>query len=104
MAYYAVGYPFDTLKSRLQTDSLLLPRYRGPFHCLLSALREKKGLRELYSGLSVCLMRAVPGSAVQFIVFELVSSTLYGLSRLSHAMKNHLTLDLKYLVDADYVH
>lgn len=68
---FQLSFPFDTIKSKLQTDSLVSPRYRGSFHCLQKVL-EECSILELYHGVSMCLLRAIPGGAVEFFVFELV--------------------------------
>ncbi|GJP50604.1 hypothetical protein CLOM_g9752 [Closterium sp. NIES-68] len=70
MAYYLLGFPFDTIKTRLQTDSLTHPRYRSSFHCTWHMLRHEASFLDLYRGVSACLARAIPGCAVQFFVFE----------------------------------
>ncbi|CAI7777675.1 unnamed protein product [Closterium sp. NIES-53] len=70
MAYYLIGFPFDTIKTRLQTDSLTHPRYRNSLHCAWHVLRHEASFSDLYRGVSACLARAIPGCAVQFFVFE----------------------------------
>ena len=85
-----VGYPFDTIKSRLQTDSLVLPRFKGPFHAVMRILRDEGSAKELYRGLTVCLVRAIPGSAAQFIVFEVVRSLLTALVSLHQTVSPHM--------------
>eukprot|EP00850_Spirogloea_muscicola_P012109 SM000077S21583 [mRNA] locus=s77:298802:299717:- [translate_table: standard] len=90
MAYYAVSYPFDTVKSRLQTDSLSVPRYRGPVHVVQQLLQDQGSMRELYRGLPACLFRAVPGSAIQFVVFELVCALLAAAAHIHASIKPHL--------------
>lgn len=76
------SYPFDTVKSKIQTDSLIQPRYKNSVHCFQRTLREKGGWKELYKGLSLCLLRAIPGSAVQFIVFEIVCGAMTSLRQM----------------------
>lgn len=73
------GYPFDALKTRVQTDSLTLPRYRNSLQAAVMAFRGE-GLSDLYQGLPACLSRAVPGSAVKVIVFELCLAMLTALA------------------------
>eukprot|EP00271_Cylindrocystis_brebissonii_P017964 TRINITY_DN4898_c0_g1_i1.p1 TRINITY_DN4898_c0_g1~~TRINITY_DN4898_c0_g1_i1.p1 ORF type:complete len:255 (+),score=44.21 TRINITY_DN4898_c0_g1_i1:456-1220(+) len=90
MAYFSVSYPFDTMKSRLQTDSLSLPRFKGPFHAFIRIWEDEGSLRELYRGLSVCLVRAIPGSAAQFIVFELVYTFLSAMAHVHQKLAPHL--------------
>ncbi|GAQ79652.1 Mitochondrial substrate carrier family protein [Klebsormidium nitens] len=77
MAYYTVNYPLDAIKTRLQTDSLIQPKYRGSADCVWKVTQHELGFFELYRGLSMCLARAIPGCAVQFFVFELVFRTFF---------------------------
>ena len=65
-----VNFPLDTIKTRLQTDSLSNPKYRSSAHCVWKVTQQECTFFELYRGLSLCLARAIPGSAVQFFVFE----------------------------------
>eukprot|EP00897_Mesotaenium_endlicherianum_P008282 jgi/Mesen1/7482/ME000039S06697 len=90
MAYYSVGFPFDTIKTRMQTDSLTHPRYRSFIHAGLQVLHEEGSWRELYRGLSACLLRAIPGSAVQFIMFEIVASVLTAMVTFHSSVKPHM--------------
>lgn len=60
----------DVIKTRMQTDSLTNPRYRGVVHCARTLVAEE-GFRSLFRGLSPCLVRAFPANAVAFYVFEL---------------------------------
>eukprot|EP00899_Mesostigma_viride_P017245 jgi/Mesvir1/25521/Mv01771-RA.1 len=84
IAYFTAGMPFDTVKSCVQTDSLEAPRYKGALHCAACILREE-GVRHFYRGLSMCLMRAIPGFATQFFVYELVFTLL----TTSHPWSHH---------------
>jgi hypothetical protein len=42
-----VEYPFDTVKVRLQTQSLSKPKYTGPLDCITQTIREH-GVKDLY--------------------------------------------------------
>lgn len=90
MAYFAVGYPFDTVKSRLQTDSLTSPRFKGPLHAVMRILQDEGSILELYRGLSVCLIRAIPGSAAQFVVFEVIYSLLSAMATIHQTIGPHM--------------
>jgi hypothetical protein len=59
----------DVIKTRMQADSLHNPRYRGVAHCASLIVREE-GLRNMFRGLSPCLLRAFPANAAAFYVFE----------------------------------
>eukprot|EP00128_Syssomonas_multiformis_P014277 Colp12_sorted_trinity150504_noHs@10216 len=67
--YWITQFPIDAVKTRLQTDSLSNPRYKGTLDCLRVTLREE-GLRGLFRGLSPCLVRAFPANAAAFAAFE----------------------------------
>ncbi|KAH9261705.1 hypothetical protein BASA81_000361 [Batrachochytrium salamandrivorans] len=73
MCYWAFPFPFDTAKSLLQTDA----RYRGMnIISVLSLVWNEQGLRGLYKGLPVTLVRAAPAHALIFFSFELVDDAL----------------------------
>ncbi len=42
-----VEYPFDTIKVRLQVQSIESPLYKGPIDCIQKSLHEE-GVRGLY--------------------------------------------------------
>lgn len=73
MAYWGVPYPIDTIKSELQTskskDSILSVGKR---------IVAERGISGLYKGLTVTLVRAIPGNAVTFFVYERVARLLRG--------------------------
>lgn len=60
----------DVIKTRMQTDSLTNPRYKGVVHCAQKIVAEE-GLRSMFRGLSPCLVRAFPANAAAFYIFEL---------------------------------
>ncbi len=69
--YWAVPYPADTVKSRIQTDARFSELSFG------SALRRivaTEGLGALYKGLGITCIRAAPSHALIFYFYE-VSST-----------------------------
>ncbi len=74
---WSVGYPFDTIKTRIQTD----PEYvklgvrRGLAH-----LYAHGGVQALYRGFGVTLLRAFPANATIFAIYELAAKTLKGVS------------------------
>lgn len=62
-------YPVDVIKSKLQTDSLSAPRYRG----LVDALRDiwkGQGIRGFYRGFAPTILRAAPANGATFAAFE----------------------------------
>lgn len=47
-----VEYPFDTVKVRLQTQSLSNPKFSGPLDCITKTIKEH-GIKDLYR---VCIL------------------------------------------------
>jgi len=73
MAYWAAPYPFDTLKSIQQTNT----RFSGwSMRKVFTTVYAEAGLRGLYQGLPVTLMRAAPAHALVFVTFESVNARL----------------------------
>lgn len=69
-ALWIAIYPIDVLKSKLQTDSLTLPKYKGS----LSAARDvfkTAGIKGFYKGFIPTILRAAPANGATFAVFEL---------------------------------
>ncbi|PNH07796.1 Mitochondrial substrate carrier family protein G [Tetrabaena socialis] len=64
-----VGHPFDTLKVRLQTQSMEKPIYSGVVDCARKTV-QWEGLGGLYKGLGPTLLRNTPANAVYLGNFE----------------------------------
>lgn len=71
MVAHLLTYPNDVLRRRLQMDGAdgARPRYRGYVDCALQVVRSE-GWVGLYRGLGVCMVRAVPNTGIQFMVYE----------------------------------
>ena len=56
-----VCYPLDTVKRRMQLNGAMGHKnlYRNDWHCLSKILKEE-GVKGLYSGFTVNLVRSVP--------------------------------------------
>lgn len=65
-----INLPIDTVKSRLQSDRLSRPVYRGFMHCLTVVVQEE-GVRALFKGLPAVLMRAFALNAVTLTTYSL---------------------------------
>ncbi|EGW35154.1 mitochondrial carrier protein [Spathaspora passalidarum NRRL Y-27907] len=68
-------YPVDVIKSKLQTDSLTKPNYKGS----LSVVRDvfaKTGIKGFYKGFIPTILRAAPANGATFAVFELTMRVL----------------------------
>ena len=59
LAYCLLLFPIDTVKSKMQADSLTNPQYIGTVDCIRQTLK-KYGMRGLYRGVAVGAARAVP--------------------------------------------
>ena len=72
-------YPHEVLRTRLQNQhgGITSPsaKYKGLLHAFTTVLREE-GVRGLYSGFGVNLVRTVPSSVVTILGFEGVRSWL----------------------------
>ncbi|XP_021535370.1 mitochondrial basic amino acids transporter isoform X1 [Neomonachus schauinslandi] len=72
-----VGHPFDTVKVRLQVQSLEKPQYRGTLHCFQSIIKQESVLG-LYKGLGSPLMGL---TFINALVFGVQGNTLRALGR-----------------------
>jgi len=73
VAYWAVPFPADTVKSKLQTD----PRFAGrPFVDVFGQVLREDGVAGLYRGAGITCARAAPAHALLFFAYEVVSSWL----------------------------
>jgi len=84
MSYWVAMLPVDSIKTKLQTDSLSAPRYAGVLDCVRQTVAEH-GVRGLYRGLTPVMLRAFPANAVAFGAFEFV------LSEFRRFSSSHLT-------------
>lgn len=65
VAYWVCIYPFDTVKSRIQTMKI-----REPFLTIFMLEYKRRGLAGLYRGIGVTLPRAVISNGVIFFAYE----------------------------------
>eukprot|EP01041_Mallomonas_annulata_P006919 gene6919-14056_t len=65
IAFWLVSHPIDTLKSLIQTDNILQPKYNGVIDCIRKVHIEK-GILSFYRGFGLSLVRAFPANAVAF--------------------------------------
>ncbi|XP_039108863.1 mitochondrial basic amino acids transporter [Hyaena hyaena] len=72
-----VGHPFDTVKVRLQVQSIEKPQYRGTLHCFQSIIKQESVLG-LYKGLGSPLMGL---TFINALVFGVQGNTLRALGR-----------------------
>ena len=70
-------YPFDVIKSRIQTQSLTEPEYKGVTDCARKIMRVE-GYRGLFRGLLATVVQAFPVSAVTFAAYEVTILMMRG--------------------------
>jgi solute carrier family 25 carnitine/acylcarnitine transporter 20/29 len=68
-------YPVDVLKSKLQTDSLTKPKYRGSID-VVRDVWAKNGIKGFYRGFIPTILRAAPANGATFAIFELTMRLL----------------------------
>jgi len=68
-----ITYPNDTIRRLLQLQGSrgTTAHYKGYFDCLQQTVR-KEGVRRLYAGLTINLIRMAPNTAVQFGSYEIL--------------------------------
>ncbi|KJE89647.1 carnitine/acylcarnitine carrier protein [Capsaspora owczarzaki ATCC 30864] len=75
IAQSLIGHPFDTIKVRLQTQSVTNPLFKGPYDCLQQTIR-KEGVRALFKGMSSPLVASIVFNSILFGTFEEFKSRL----------------------------
>ncbi len=74
VAYNFALFPADTVKSTVQTEAEMRPRAPGePYPSFLGtakAMYKAQGLRGLYAGCGITVARAVPSSALIFLIYD----------------------------------
>lgn len=68
--YWAPWYPIDSIKSKLQADSLANPRYSSTIDCIQKTLATD-GIKGVYRGFLPCLLRAFPANSATFLAYEM---------------------------------
>jgi len=74
VAYNVALFPADSVKSALQTEEEMRPKGglapRSTFLGTFRALYKARGLGGLYAGLGVTVARAMPSSAMIFVIYD----------------------------------
>ncbi|EPS97990.1 hypothetical protein FOMPIDRAFT_142699 [Fomitopsis schrenkii] len=74
VAYNVALFPADTVKSAMQTEAELRPRARGQpgttFVGTFRAMYAAQGVKGLYAGCGVTVARAIPSSALIFLIYD----------------------------------
>lgn len=68
---WAVGYPFDLLKTRIQAGS-----GTGIYATATMIINEAGGMHGLYKGFTLKLLRSIPASAIGFLTYETAAKYL----------------------------
>ncbi|KZT68886.1 mitochondrial carrier [Daedalea quercina L-15889] len=74
VAYNVALFPADTVKSAMQTEAELRPRAAGEpgptFLGTFRAMYGAQGIRGLYAGCGITVARAIPSSALIFLIYD----------------------------------
>lgn len=74
VAYNVALFPADTVKSAMQTEAELRPRAVGPrgptFVGTFRAMYTAQGIKGLYAGCGITVARAIPSSALIFLIYD----------------------------------
>jgi solute carrier family 25 (mitochondrial carnitine/acylcarnitine transporter), member 20/29 len=69
MIAWTLVYPLDTLKSRIQADSVTQPQYKGAIDCFFKILKHEK-ISRLFSGYFNVILRSIPLNMIGILSFE----------------------------------
>lgn len=67
---WAIVYPFDVIKTQIQTSPLNTPRNERTIAVVTSKIVKEQGWKHLFRGLSVTCLRAFPVNGIIFPVYE----------------------------------
>lgn len=70
VSYNFFFFPADTIKSRMQTSALLMKGKTKTFQSETKEVWSQLGLRGLYQGCGITLLKSVPASAFIFVVHD----------------------------------
>ncbi|KAI8583911.1 hypothetical protein K450DRAFT_220554 [Umbelopsis ramanniana AG] len=83
-----VEYPFDTVKVRLQTQSLSNPKYSGPLDCIMQTVKQH-GIKDLYRGMSSPLVGSMIENAALFVGYKQVQRIIRDVSATPEQRKQY---------------
>ncbi|ODQ62297.1 hypothetical protein WICANDRAFT_49726 [Wickerhamomyces anomalus NRRL Y-366-8] len=75
ISYNLSLFPADTIKSKMQTSSVVNPDQKLTFISTAKLIYKHGGLKAFYRGLGITLTRAVPSNAVIFFTYEKLKKT-----------------------------
>jgi ornithine carrier protein len=70
MSYNFLFFPADTIKSRMQTSSIHSSSPKARFWAEGVSIYKQYGIKGLYRGCGITVMRSAPSSAFIFIIFD----------------------------------
>ena len=70
-AYWAFNYPFDYVKTLMQTDKLGDTKYKTTMQCFSDSYKAH-GLQGFYKGYLICMMRSFPVNAAAIVTYRLM--------------------------------
>lgn len=74
---WLIVFPVDLIKSRVQKDVMVSePKYNSSILACTADVVKRDGIRGLYRGLNVTLLRAFPIHSLQFLVLEYIYSII----------------------------
>ncbi|SCU80222.1 LAFA_0B08218g1_1 [Lachancea sp. 'fantastica'] len=68
--FWATTYPFDVVKSIIQADNLIGPRYKGSVFEVAKTVYRERGARVFVSGFMPTMLRSLPVNGATFAAFE----------------------------------
>ncbi|KAI9743538.1 MAG: Amino-acid transporter arg-13 [Claussenomyces sp. TS43310] len=77
MSYNFLFFPADTIKSRMQTSSVESSAASRTFWKEGAALWEQHGLKGMYRGCGITVLRSAPSSAFIFIIYDALKSSFH---------------------------
>lgn len=75
IGFWAFIYPIDYIKTVVQSDPLIEPKFRGSIHCAKEEM--KKGYNVFFRGFGIMMARAIVANAAGFLCFEMGKKMLY---------------------------
>ena len=67
--YWAFNYPFDYVKTLMQTDNLQNPKYKSTLQCFRDSYTAH-GARGFFKGYLICMMRSFPVNAAAIVTYR----------------------------------
>jgi solute carrier family 25 (mitochondrial carnitine/acylcarnitine transporter), member 20/29 len=69
--YWVFNYPFDYVKTLMQTDNLNNLKYKSTIQCFRDSY-QSHGIKGFYKGYVICMMRSFPVNAAAIVVYRMM--------------------------------